>query len=438
MPERTLASAPAAAGARLDRSHVGCDTPLLCDDLTADNPANEDLLSLQGNPGAAPSAVSSAKPKKPPPLRALGDRPPTKATAYIRSQTATGARRTSTTATIGNTTPSTHAAWLSDVPASAPRPRAFSCYVTLADLDWRWPAAGVRAGLEQALSYPGSPEYRLANELDQERVKLAALLRAADRRAARVIGERRKALRWRFVWAVTPRGAEEAQLQPEPVPLLDTLDTPDTPLQQLRARLDTLRRPELRSALCEPAPEPICTPLPRLLSEPAPMLDTPLQQPAAPNDLSPVFDEVASPQPAVVGSAALPQSPMRPLPTAALPPPSAALPVPVSQEPARARRRRVPLLPLPSGEAARCEVNVCFSREAHGRKEKRERPPRLRDKGSGVLLEHSKREDCAILRFCFLAPRGVRGVMGYVSTSHSLFCGHSMVCRSSSFFEELG
>ena len=111
----------------------------------------------------------------------------------------------------------------------------------------------------------------------------------------------------------------------------------------------------------------------------------------------------------MVGSAALPQSPIRPLPTAALSPPSAALPVPVSQEPARARRRRVPLLPLPPGEAARCEVNVCFCREAHGRKEKRERPPRLRDKGSGVLLEHSKREDCAILRFCIFSPARSEG-----------------------------
>ena len=56
-------------------------------------------------------------------------------------------------------------------------------------------------------------------------------------------------------------------------------------------------------------------------------------------------------------------------------------------------------------------LNVCFSREAHGRKEKRERPLRLRDKGSGVLLEHSKRDE-RIARpcvFCIFSPARSEG-----------------------------
>ena len=94
--------------------------------------------------------------------------------------------------------------------------------------------------------------------------------------------------RWFFAHN-KPRAKTTRNTKPTaPLAFPHTVDTSDTPLQQLRARLNTLRRPEPRGALCEPAPEPICTPLPRLLSEPAPMLDTPLQQPAAPNDLLPV------------------------------------------------------------------------------------------------------------------------------------------------------
>ena len=68
-----------------------------------------------------------------------------------------------------------------------------------------------------------------------------------------------------------------------------------------------------------------------------------------------------------------------------------ALPFAPAPERVRSRRRRVPR-PLPLDEAEACEVNVCFLREAHGRKEKRERPPRLRDKGGGESEVIEQRE----------------------------------------------
>ena len=140
--------------------------------------------------------------------------------------------------------------------------------------------------------------------------------------------------------------------------------------------------------------QPTLTPVRGMWTVPLP--GTPLlQSVAVPAELSPVFDEVASPQPTVVRVSASPESPESPLrpPLAAPPAPLSvrALPFTPAPEPVRLRRRRVPLWPLPPDEAEACEVNVCFSREVHGRKERRERPPHLRDKGVEVEVRKRKR-----------------------------------------------
>ena len=72
----------------------------------------------------------------------------------------------------------------------------------------------MRGGLEQALRYDCCVQTQIAIAPRQERVnKLAVVLRAADRRAACVIRERRKALRWRFVWAVWSADDQNSGLQ---------------------------------------------------------------------------------------------------------------------------------------------------------------------------------------------------------------------------------
>ena len=157
-------------------------------------------------------------------------------------------------------------------------------------------------------------------------------------------------------------------------------------LPQLRTRCQLVALEELDAA--PRAPEPGT---PRLLETPL-LPETPLPQLAVPAKLSPVFDEVASPVPAVICASGPLESPMRPLLAAppVLPSVRVCLFAPAPER-VRSRRRRVPR-PLPLDEAEACEVNVCFLREAHGRKEKRERPPRLRDKGGGESEVIEQRE----------------------------------------------
>ena len=93
------------------------------------------------------------------------------------------------------------------------------------------------------------------------------------------------------------------------------------------------------------------TPVLGMLTVPLP--ETPLLQPAAVlAELSPVFDEVVSPQPAVVCVSASPRSRRLIVSGSTADLPSVrALPFTPVPEPVRLRRRWVPLWPLPPFEA---------------------------------------------------------------------------------------
>ena len=176
----------------------------------------------------------------------------------------------------------------------------------------------------------------------------------------------------------------------QPVQSLPEPEPPTVALERC-AECQPATREELCASPRAPEPEPT-TPAP-VRARTGTLPATPLPQTPLPAELSSVFDEVASPE-LVANCASVPlESPVLPAAPSVLPPvPSVrALPFAPALERVRLRRRWVPLWPLPPAEAEVCEVNVCFSREAHGRKERRERPPRLRDKGEGEVREQRER-----------------------------------------------
>ena len=169
-----------------------------------------------------------------------------------------------------------------------------------------------------------------------------------------------------------PATREELDAAP-PTPQPPVLGTrtgtpPETPLLQLVQSLPEPEPPTMAfeyPAECQPAArEELCASPSALEPEPTPLTpmrgirtvplpETSLLQPAAVlAELSPVFDEVVSPQPAVVCVSASPRSRRLIVSGSTADLPSVrALPFTPVPEPVRLRRRWVPLWPLPPDEA---------------------------------------------------------------------------------------